>query len=119
MTAAVTRDAILAKLGEIDDPCSVAANRTMDIVTMGLVGELSIEGGHVSLSLVLTEPVCWYSGDLIAFATAKVRQVEGVESVEVSLDTQTIWTPDRMKRLPPFIGRIPVVVARAQSPAPS
>ena len=112
--AGISRQAILDKLAEIEDPCSVAAGRPMDVVTMGLVGELSIEaGGRVSLSLVLTEPVCWYSRDLMAFAEAKIRSIPGVQEVEVSLDATTIWTPDRMTRMPPFLGRIPVVAASA------
>jgi metal-sulfur cluster biosynthetic enzyme len=108
----VDRQAILDKLGEIDDPCSVAAGRTMDIVTMGLIGRLDIEGATVILTLVLTEPVCWYSGDLMAYAQAKIRSVAGVQDVRVSLDTDSIWTPDRIRRMPPFLGKIPVVTKR-------
>jgi metal-sulfur cluster biosynthetic enzyme len=108
----VTRQSLLQRLGEIVDPCSVQANRTMDIVTMGLVGELVIDGSRVTLTLVLTEPACWFSRDLMAFAEAKIRSVPGVDDVEVRLDSETIWTPDRVSRMPPYLGPIPVVVAR-------
>lgn len=114
--APVTRERVLSSLAEILDPCSVEANRTMDIVTMGLVGKLEIEGGRVSLSLVLTEPVCWFSRDLMAFAEDKIRSIPGVEAVEVRLDGETIWTPDRISRMPPYLGTIPVVTVNGTAP---
>lgn len=112
-TAEDTRTAILQRLREIEDPCSVQAGRPMDIVQMGLVGELHIEAGRVSMTLVLTEPVCWFSKDLIAFARDKILQVPGVTEAEVALDAQEIWTPDRMQDPPPFLGRYPVVARAA------
>lgn len=110
--AAPQREAILANLRAIQDPCSVSAGRPMDIVQMGLIGDLDINGATVRLSLVLTEPVCWFSKDLIAFAKDRIEMTDGVSEAEVYLDAQSIWTPDRIESLPPFLGRFPIV-ARA------
>ena len=111
-----TRERVLERLAEIQDPCSVAAHRAMDIVSMGLIGQLKIDGRRVSLTLVLTEPVCWFSKDLMAFAEAKMRAVPGVQQADVRLDEETIWTPDRMTRALPLFSGIPIV---SQRPLPT
>jgi metal-sulfur cluster biosynthetic enzyme len=102
------RDAILESLGNILDPCSVSAGRPMDIVQMGLIGELRIVGASVHLTLVLTEPACWFSKDLMDFAKNRIEMTQGVQEAVVVLDTEIVWTPDRIKSPRPFLGRYPV-----------
>jgi len=85
------------KLREIKDPCSVSAGRPVDIVSLGLIGRIDDDAGDVSISLVLTEPVCWFSQKIVEAVETTVGQVEGVRSVEAFLDPEEIWDPDRME----------------------
>lgn len=56
MRAADVRDS----LATIFDPCSIAAGRPVDIVSMGLVDNVRIDHGSVEITLRLTEPSCMY-----------------------------------------------------------
>lgn len=115
--AAPERQAILASLREIMDPCSVQAGRPMNIVQMGLIGELEIRvDGKVRCSLVLTEAACWFTKDLIAFAKDRIELTQGVREAEVVLDTQEIWTADRIDPPLPFLTRFPITPLALEIP---
>lgn len=85
------------KLREIEDPCSVSAGRPVDIVAMGLIGNIEDDGGNIRISLVLTEPVCWFSKNITDTVEEVVGQLSQVRSVEAFLDNSEIWTPERME----------------------
>lgn len=89
-------DRIYEQLREIKDPCSISAGRPIDIVKMGLIGDIEERDGDVRISLVLTEPACWFSKSIVEMVEEAVGRAEGVRSVEATLDHETIWTPDRM-----------------------
>lgn len=89
--------AIIDQLSKIQDPCSIAAGVPIDIVSMGLIGRIEEAQGHVTISLVLTEPACWFSQSLSKMAEQAALKVEGVSTAKALLDDEVIWTPDRMK----------------------
>lgn len=67
------------------------------IVDMGLVDEIRIEPGFVEVVLVPTSAICPMSEVLIEDATAAVeRCVPAGTAVDVRLDFDRFWTPDRM-----------------------
>lgn len=92
-----TVDRIYEQLRQIQDPCSIAAGKPIDIVKLGLIGAIDQDsGGKIRISLVLTEPACWFSKNIVEMVEQAVQRVDGVAAVEASLDVETIWTPDRM-----------------------
>lgn len=92
----IERERIIEQLREIKDPCSISAGCPVDIVKLGLIGDIEEDQGDVRISLVLTEPVCWFSQSIVDMVEEAVARIEGVRKVEASLDNETIWTPDRM-----------------------
>jgi metal-sulfur cluster biosynthetic enzyme len=92
----VDRSAVEARLRAVADPCSIRTRRPMDIVDMGLIGDLEVDGGRVSMSLVLTDPTCIFAAQIIEAIERSLGDLDGVEQVDVRLDDQEIWTPDRM-----------------------
>ncbi|MGD9538912.1 MAG: metal-sulfur cluster assembly factor [Alphaproteobacteria bacterium] len=97
---AALRQAVLAELEGVVDPCSAAAGAPAGLVSMGLVGSLRIEreadGAHVKVTLFLTEPGCMMGAVFQANAEKKVQGVPGVARVTVGIDHTELWTPDRM-----------------------
>lgn len=87
---------VIAALRQVHDPCSLRTSRPMDIVSMGLIGQLHVDGGDVRITLVLTEPACFFAGSIIRAVEQNVDQLPWVRSREVALDECEIWTPDRM-----------------------
>jgi metal-sulfur cluster biosynthetic enzyme len=94
----MTRDSVLEALRRVPEPCSIAMKAPMDICEMGLVEEIEIDGGHVGVTLVLTDPSCVHFTAMKRFISDELLELEGVESVSVGLSTRTLWTPDRVRR---------------------
>ena len=97
---AALRETVLARLETIVDPCSVAAGARAGLVSMGLVGEVTIEaraaGAHVGVTLFVTEPTCLMGAIFEAAAERELGALPGVGSVAVRTDRARLWTPDAM-----------------------
>jgi ATP-binding protein involved in chromosome partitioning len=82
-TGMVREEAVLQALGSVQD-----ANLSKDIVTLGLIKNVTISGGSVAFDLDLTTPA-WPGKETIKeAATAAVKAIDGVESVQVNLITE-------------------------------
>jgi ATP-binding protein involved in chromosome partitioning len=79
----VTEQAILDQLKQIIDP-----DLRKDIVTLGFIKDLNIEGGNVAFRIVLTTPACPVKEEMEAQALVLVSQIEGVENVKVTMDAE-------------------------------
>jgi metal-sulfur cluster biosynthetic enzyme len=72
-------------------------NRTnLDIVEMGLVEDVQVDGGRVTVTLLLTDPTCIFFFEIARHIEDRVRAVDGVESVEVASLSDRLWSPDRI-----------------------
>jgi metal-sulfur cluster biosynthetic enzyme len=93
-----TREEVLEILRTVEDP-----ELGMDIVDLGLVYEAEVEDSKAKVLYSLTSMGC-PAGPLIAQdIDAAVRQVEGIEDVELELTFDPPWTPDRMSDDAKFI----------------
>jgi ATP-binding protein involved in chromosome partitioning len=84
MTNPLTPAAILDALRPIIDP-----DFGKSIVDLGFITNLKIEGGDVSFAIELTTPACPVKAEFEKAARERVLAVDGVESVEVSMTSQT------------------------------
>jgi metal-sulfur cluster biosynthetic enzyme len=85
-------------LRQVEDP-----ELGMDIVDLGLVYEAEVEDSKAKVLYSLTSMGC-PAGPLIAQdIDSAVRQVEGIEDVELELTFDPPWTPDRMSDDAKFI----------------
>ena len=80
MSSSPSRDAILAALKVVVDP-----DLKRDIVTLGFVKNLAIDGGRVAFTIELTTPACPVKDQLRDQAAAAVRGVPGVADVAVEM----------------------------------
>jgi ATP-binding protein involved in chromosome partitioning len=76
--ATVTSERVLEALRTVNDP-----DLHRDLVTLGMIEEVRIEGGTVSFTLVLTTSACPLKDEIEAEARAAVAAVPGVENVEI------------------------------------
>jgi len=89
---------VLEVLRQVEDP-----ELGMDIVDLGLLYDVAVEDARVRVTYSLTSMGC-PAGPLIAQdIDSAVRQVEGVEDVELELTFDPPWTPDRMSDDAKFI----------------
>jgi metal-sulfur cluster biosynthetic enzyme len=85
---------IVDALGDVYDPC--CAERGLSVVDMGLVEDVHIEGSSVRVELVLTTGWCPFVASLSATIPDRLRQLRGVENVEVNVLWNPVWTSDRL-----------------------
>lgn len=71
----------------------------LDLVVLGLVYDIEVDGGDVHVVMSLTSPMCPVADQIILDARAAVEGVEGVESCEVDLTFDPPWTPERIAPL--------------------
>ena len=89
---------VLEALRQVEDP-----ELGMDIVDLGLVYEVEVEDSKARVLYSLTSMGC-PAGPLIAQdIDSAVRQVEGIQDVELELTFDPPWTPDRMSDDAKFI----------------
>jgi ATP-binding protein involved in chromosome partitioning len=80
MAAVLDRDAVLNALRVVIDP-----DLHKDIVSLGFVKELAIDGGRVAFNIELTTPACPVKDQLRDQAVAVVRGLGGVTDVDVRM----------------------------------
>ena len=74
---------VLRALEQIIDP-----DLRKDIVTLGFIRDLEIDGGKVSFRIVLTTPACPVKEEMEAQAISLVSALEGVSEVAVTMDAE-------------------------------
>ena len=81
--AQVTESDVYGALSQVKDP-----DLHKDIVRLGFIKDLKIEGGAVSFRVVLTTPACPVREQLQEQSRAAVAQLPGVTSVSVTMDAE-------------------------------
>jgi ATP-binding protein involved in chromosome partitioning len=81
--AQVTEADVYGALAQVKDP-----DLHKDIVRLGFIKDLKIEGGAVSFRVVLTTPACPVREQLQEQSRAVVAALPGVESVSVTMDAE-------------------------------
>jgi ATP-binding protein involved in chromosome partitioning len=79
----LSEETILGSLRQIIDP-----DLKKDIVTLGFIRDLKVEGGNVSFCIMLTTPACPVKEEMEQQATEIVRALDGVTNVKVTMDAE-------------------------------
>jgi metal-sulfur cluster biosynthetic enzyme len=96
----LTREAVLERLAEVPEPCSILMGGAMNIRQMGLIEGVEIREGQVCVELVLTDASCPHFQGMRRYITEVLMELDGIAGVEVTISTRTLWTPDRVRRQP-------------------
>jgi metal-sulfur cluster biosynthetic enzyme len=87
----ITEVQVLSVLEEVIDP-EIGVN----IVDLGLIYDVSIDEGTVSIEMTLTIPECPMADKIVADVKKAVSRINGVSHAEVRLVWEPKWTPARM-----------------------
>ena len=86
--AALSEDQVLGVLKQVQDP-----DLHKDIVALGFIRNLKIDGGKVSFDLNLTTPACPVKDQMRDEAVRLVKGLPGVENVEVKMTSEVRSMP--------------------------
>lgn len=97
---ALTEDRVKTALRHVKDP-----ELNLNIVDLGLVYAIRVDGTKVSLDMSLTSPGCPSGPEILSGAEEAVRGIPEVEDVAVNLVWTPFWTPDRIEpRIRAYLG---------------
>ncbi len=87
----VTEEQVREALKQIEDP-EVGLN----IVDLGLVYDVDVDGAAVTVNMTLTSPACPVGPQILNGSKMVVQDMEGVEEANIQLVWEPFWTPDRV-----------------------
>jgi metal-sulfur cluster biosynthetic enzyme len=89
----VTEERVRDQLRTVVDP-----ELGMDLVELGLIYGVGVrdEGRHVDVTFSLTSPMCPVGDQIQAQVESETLSIEGVETVNVRLSFDPLWTPEMM-----------------------
>ena len=89
---APTVDQVKLALRKVKDP-----ELSLNIVDLGLVYDIRVEGPVVDIDMSLTSPGCPSGPEIMTEAEQAVRAIPEVEDVKVNLVWSPYWTPERIE----------------------
>ncbi len=87
----ITKKEVLDALSQCKDPEIDA-----DIVNLGLIYGIKINGNDVDLKLTMTSPMCPVTSLILADAQMHLESINGIGQVNIELVWDPIWTPEMM-----------------------
>ncbi len=86
-----TVDEVTDALREVIDP-----ELGLDFVELGLIYEVTVDGGAVQVSYTLTSPGCPIGPQVAEQIEEFVMELDGVEDVQSTMTFTPPWTPELM-----------------------
>ena len=87
----VSQDQIIEKLRQCLDP-----ELGINIIDLGLVYAINIEGQRIHILMTLTTPGCPLDSYFVRDITAKIKSLKGVSDVTVEMTFDPLWSPTKM-----------------------
>jgi metal-sulfur cluster biosynthetic enzyme len=92
MAAPLTADLVRQRLRTVKDP-----ELDLNIVDLGLVYDIEVDGGEVRIRMTLTSPGCPAGPMITNDVYREVRALDGVTDVDVEIVWEPYWTPERIE----------------------
>ncbi len=90
-TTDLTKESVFEQLKKVEDP-----EIRYNIVDIGLVYDVKIDGGMVVVDMTLTSPSCPVGPYIISEAESVIKKLPGVTGVTINIVWDPLWSPDRM-----------------------
>src|SRR3954453_3733459 len=81
-------------LSGVFDPC--CREKGISVVDMGLLKSVRVTGGDARVELLLTTGWCPFAARVLTDVEEAVRAQPGVDSCEVEVVWDEVWTPERL-----------------------
>ena len=96
----VTEDQVRAVLRKVKDP-----DLNLNIVDLGLIYGVRVDGQRVNVDITLTSPGCPSGPEIMGNAEQQIKQLPGVQDVQMNLVWAPFWTPERIEpRVRAYLG---------------
>ena len=96
----LTPDQVKLALRRVKDP-----ELNLNIIDLGLVYDIHVEGSDVRIDMSLTSPGCPSGPEIMGDAEQQLQSIPGVGSVAVNLVWSPPWTPERIEpRVRAYLG---------------
>jgi len=97
---ALTEDQVKLALRRVKDP-----ELNLNILDLGLVYAIRVEGNGVSIDMTLTSPGCPSGPEIMTDAEQHLKAIPGVGDVAVNLVWSPFWSPARIEpRVRAYLG---------------
>lgn len=101
------REAALAAINEVIDPCSRFNGSHLGLVDLGMVKDIAVDGPSARITLLLDDPVCIYTF-VIQHEIRQALEQRGITDVDIEICADEIWTADRLSAVAQVrLGRSP------------
>jgi len=99
-SSSISTDQVKLALRRVKDP-----ELNLNILDLGLVYDISVEGNDVSIDMSLTSPGCPSGPEIMGDAERQLKLIDGVGNVGVNLVWSPPWTPERIEpRVRAYLG---------------
>ena len=99
-TGVVSEDQVKLALRRVKDP-----DLNLNILDLGLVYGISVDGAKVKIDMTLTSPGCPSGPEIMGNAEQEIKTLPGVEEVVMNLVWAPFWTPEKMEpRVRAYLG---------------
>jgi len=96
----LTEDQVKLALRRVKDP-----ELNLNILDLGLVYEIRVDGNAVSVDMTLTSPGCPSGPEIMTDAERHLSAIPGVGEVAVNLVWSPFWSPERIEpRVRAYLG---------------
>ncbi|HXD49872.1 MAG TPA: metal-sulfur cluster assembly factor [Gemmatimonadaceae bacterium] len=85
-------DQVTLALRKVKDP-----ELNLNIVDLGLVYDVMVDGSDVTIDMTLTSPGCPAGPQIMADAERVLKAAPGVGTVTINLVWQPFWSPERIE----------------------
>jgi len=89
---AISEDQVKLALRRVKDP-----DLSLNIMDIGLVYGIQVDGGDVKVDMTLTSPGCPSGPEIMGDAEREIKSLPGVENVTINLVWSPFWTPEKME----------------------
>lgn len=87
-----TSDQVKMALRKVKDP-----ELNLNIVDLGLVYDIAVDGNDVQIDMTLTSPGCPAGPQIMGDVERAVKAMPGVSNLTLNLVWQPFWSPDRIE----------------------
>ncbi|QGA80163.1 metal-sulfur cluster assembly factor [Candidatus Nanohalobium constans] len=87
----ISEDQIMEQLEEVVDP-----EFDINIVDLGLIYEVTVEGNKVDILMTLTTRGCPFHGIFRDIINEELNKLDGVEEIDIELTFDPHWDPEMM-----------------------
>lgn len=99
-SGALSPDHVKAALRRVKDP-----ELNLNIVDLGLVYDVRVDGAAVTVDMSLTSPGCPSGPEIMTEAEKEIRAMPGVSDATINLVWTPFWSPERIEpRVRAYLG---------------